>query len=163
MNILDEGKFDQEISITLVFNFHAFITSVFFCQSLGHQTNNHPYWSNSVLPTHIILTNHKPYLVSLHVQSSIPNIQNLIYPLTLPNVACKEITISFNSIFLTKNVMEQNLIGFPNSMYFMLDPIHHIFVWLQGHRGCSYNVASYVQSFNQPHGITKTNFKNCTS
>jgi hypothetical protein len=30
MNILDEGKFDQEISITLVFNIHAFITSVFF-------------------------------------------------------------------------------------------------------------------------------------
>jgi hypothetical protein len=100
---------------------------------LGHQTNNCPYWFNSVLSTHTILNNHKPYPVSLPIQSSILNIQNLIYPLALPNVACKELTIPPNFIFLFENVTEQNLVGSQNSMYFMLDPIHHFLGF--GHKG----------------------------
>jgi len=35
----------------------------------------------------------------------------------LPNVACRELVIPQISIPLTKNVVEQNLVGFPNSMY----------------------------------------------
>jgi hypothetical protein len=42
MNISNEKKFDQEISVTPVFNIHAFLASVFFV-NLGHQTNNYPY------------------------------------------------------------------------------------------------------------------------
>ncbi len=67
--------------------------------------------------TNTILTNHRPYLVSLPIQSLILNIQNLVYPSTLPNVTCKKLIIP--PIFgpFTGNVMEQNSIGFPNSMY----------------------------------------------
>ncbi len=78
---------------------------------------------------------HRPYPISLLVQSSIPNIQNSIYPLALPNVACREPTTPSNSIFLTKNVMEQNLVGFPNSMYIMLNPIHHFLVLVTRAKG----------------------------
>ncbi len=52
--------------------------------------------------------NHRPYLVSLIFQSLIPNIQNLIYPSTLPNVACKELVIPPISVPFTENVVEQN-------------------------------------------------------
>jgi hypothetical protein len=37
--------------------------------------------------------------------------------LTLPNVACREPIIPHVSVPLTINVMEQNLVSFPNSMY----------------------------------------------
>ncbi len=120
MNILNKGKIHQQILVTLVFNIcvspHAFLACL-FCLSLSHQTDNCPYRSSSVLLAHIILTNHKLYLVSLLVQSSISNIQNSVYPLTLPNVACRESIIPHVSTPLTKNVMQQNPIGFPNSMY----------------------------------------------
>jgi hypothetical protein len=46
----------------------------------------------------------------------VSNIQNLIYSLALPNVAYKELVFLLVSIPFTKNVMEQNLVGFPNSM-----------------------------------------------
>jgi hypothetical protein len=60
---------------------------------------------------------HKIYSISLHVQSSIPNIQNLVYLSKLPNVACKELVIIPIFVPFIENVMEQNPIGFPNSMY----------------------------------------------
>jgi len=77
--------------------------------------------------------NHKPYLVSLTVQSLILNVQNSIYPLALPNVACREPIIPPISIPLTRNVMEQNLIGFPNSMYPHVGPYTPYFS--SGYRG----------------------------
>jgi hypothetical protein len=53
--------------------------------------------------------------MSLHVQSLVSNVQNLIYPSTPLNVTCR--VIPHVPIPFTKNVMEQNLVGFPNSMY----------------------------------------------
>jgi hypothetical protein len=69
------------------------------------------------LLAHIILIDHRPYSISLLVQSPISNIQNLIYPLALPNVACRKPIIPHVFIPFIGNVMEQNLVGFPNSMY----------------------------------------------
>jgi hypothetical protein len=51
-------------------------------------------------------------LVSLLVQILV-----LVYPLALPNVACRQSIIPPIFVPLTKNVMEQNPLGFPNSMY----------------------------------------------
>jgi hypothetical protein len=65
---------------------------------------------------------HKPYLISLPIQSLISNIQNSVYSLTLPNVTCRKPIIPHVSIPLIKNVMEQNSVGFPNSMYFHVRP-----------------------------------------
>lgn len=77
MNILDEKESHQGISITPIFNicafFHAFPTYI-FCQSLGQQTNNCLYRSSNVLPAHIILMDHRPYPVLVHVQSLVLNI-----------------------------------------------------------------------------------------
>jgi hypothetical protein len=55
--------------------------------------------------------------MSTFVQSINLNVQNSIYRSTLPNVSCKETIIPHGFVPLTKNVMEQNPIGFPNSMY----------------------------------------------
>ncbi len=76
------------------------------------------------MPTQIILieSDHKPYSISLLVQSLILNVQNSVYFLALPNVACREPIISFVSILRTRNVMEHNSINFPNSMYFHVRP-----------------------------------------
>jgi hypothetical protein len=52
----------------------------------------------------------------------IPNVKNLVYFLALPNVACKKPIIPLLSVPLTRNVMEQNPIGFPNSMYLHIGP-----------------------------------------
>jgi len=57
-------------------------------------------------------------LVSLLVQSLFSNIQNSVYLSKLPNVAYREPFIPLVSVPLTKNVMEQNPTGLPNSMYF---------------------------------------------
>ncbi len=46
----------------------------------------------------------------------VSNIQNLIYSLALPNVACKDLVFLLISVPFTRNVMEQNLVAFPNSM-----------------------------------------------
>jgi hypothetical protein len=109
MSILDEEEFHQEILVTFVINIrvspHAFPTCI-FCQSSYHQTNNCPYRSNQILPTQIVLTNHRPYLISLLVQSFVLNVQNLIYPSTPPNVTCRKPIILHVSIPFTKNVME---------------------------------------------------------
>jgi hypothetical protein len=70
----------------------------------------------------MVLTNHRPYLVSLHVKSLIPNVQNLVYPSTLSNVAYRELVIPPISIPFTRNVMEKNLVIFPNSMYPHVEP-----------------------------------------
>jgi hypothetical protein len=51
-------------------------------------------------------------MVSLPIQSPNLNIQNLVYPSTLPNVVYKKSIIP-----LIEYVMEQNLVGFPNLMY----------------------------------------------
>ncbi len=120
MSILDEKKFHHEISITPVFNIHASLhvfLACIFCQSLGHQIDNCSYQSSRVLFTQIVLMNHRPYLVSLLVQSLVLNVLNSVYPLTLQNVACRESIIPHVSIPLPGNVMEQNLVGYPNSMY----------------------------------------------
>jgi hypothetical protein len=68
------------------------------------------------------LTNRKLYSVSIPFQTLISNIQNLVYSLALPNVACKKEIIPFISVPLIGNVMEQNVIGFPNSMYLHVGP-----------------------------------------
>jgi hypothetical protein len=69
-----------------------------------------------------MLTDDRPYSISLHVQILVLNVQNSIYPLALPNVTCRELVIPLVSIPLTKNVMEKNLVGSPNSMYFHVGP-----------------------------------------
>jgi hypothetical protein len=46
----------------------------------------------------------------------VSNIQNPMHSLTLPNVICRNLIIPFVSVPFIGNVMEQNLIGFPNSM-----------------------------------------------
>jgi hypothetical protein len=51
------------------------------------------------------------------VQSLIPNVQILVYPLVILNVFHKETIIPHVFISLIKNVMERNQVGFPNSMY----------------------------------------------
>jgi hypothetical protein len=68
------------------------------------------------------LTNRKPYSVSIPFQTLISSIQNLVYSLALPNVACRKPIIPFISVPLIGNVMEQNVIGFPNSMYLHVGP-----------------------------------------
>jgi hypothetical protein len=78
------------------------------------------------------LIDQRPYLVSLPIQSLVPNIQNLVYLLALLNVGCKEPIIPPIYVPLIENV------------FFVLDPIDHILVLVMGHRECSYNVASYV-------------------
>ncbi len=71
------------------------------------------------MSTQTVLADHKPYPVSLPVQSLIPNVQNLVYPSTLSNVACRESVIF---VPFTKNIMEKNLVIFPNSMYPHVEP-----------------------------------------
>jgi hypothetical protein len=61
-------------------------------------------------------------LVSLLVQSPILNIQNPIYPSTLSNVVCKKLVIALIYVPFIENIMEQNLVGFPNSMYPCVGP-----------------------------------------
>jgi hypothetical protein len=56
-------------------------------------------------------------LVSLPIQSPVLNIQNLVYPLALPNVACRKPVVPPISVPFIENVIKQNLVGFPNSMY----------------------------------------------
>ncbi len=46
----------------------------------------------------------------------------MVYPLALANVACKKLVIPHIFIPLTKNVVEQNLVGFQNSMYLHIGP-----------------------------------------
>jgi hypothetical protein len=88
---------------------------------------------------------HKPYPIFVHVQNPISNIQNPVYSSALPNVACRELIIPLVFVSLIKNVMEQNLMGFPNSMYPHVGPYTPYFGYgYGGHRGCSHNVASYV-------------------
>jgi hypothetical protein len=60
---------------------------------------------------------HKPYPVILPIQSLVPNVWNLDYPSALPNVVCRKPILP-----LTRNVMDQNPIGFPNSMYLHVGP-----------------------------------------
>jgi hypothetical protein len=84
---------------------------------VGHQIDNCPYRFNSVFLAHTRLTNHELCLVSLPIQSRVLNIQNPVYPLALPNVACRKPVVPPISVPFTKNVIEQNLVGFPNSMY----------------------------------------------
>ncbi len=71
---------------------------------------------------HTILTNHRPYLVYIHVRSLVSNIQNLVYSSALPNVACREPIIPPVFVSFIGNVMEQNLVRFPNSMYTHVGP-----------------------------------------
>jgi len=68
------------------------------------------------------LIDHKPYLVSIPIQSPVLNIQNLVYFLALPNEACRKPIIPPIFIPFTRNVMEQNLVGFFNSMYIHVGP-----------------------------------------
>ncbi len=72
--------------------------------------------------THIVLTDNKLYLALVLIQNLVSNIHNSVYSLALPNVPCKKLVIPLLSILITKNVMEQNLVGFPNSMYPYVGP-----------------------------------------
>jgi hypothetical protein len=80
------------------------------------------YQFSSVLLAHIILMDYRPYLVSLPIQNLVPNIQNLVYFSTPPNVTCRKRFIPHVSIPLIENAMEQNLVGFPHSMYLHVGP-----------------------------------------
>jgi hypothetical protein len=60
---------------------------------------------------------HRPYVVSLLVQSFVPSVQILVYPSALPNVACCEPFIPPISVPFIENV-----VGFPNSMYVHVGP-----------------------------------------
>jgi hypothetical protein len=92
---------------------------------------------------------HKPYPIFIHVQNPIFNIQNIVYSLALPNVTCRELIVPLVFVSFIKNVMEQNLVGFPNSMYLHVGPYTPYFGYgYRGHRGCSHNVASYVRTLN---------------
>jgi hypothetical protein len=51
------------------------------------------------------------------IQTLIPNVQNVVYSSILPNVIGRESIIPHVSIPLTKKIMDQILVGFPNSMY----------------------------------------------
>jgi hypothetical protein len=68
------------------------------------------------------LTDYKSYLVSLSIQSPVPNIQNPVYSSAPPNVTCRKPFIPHVSIPLIENVMEQNPIGFPHSIYLHVRP-----------------------------------------
>jgi hypothetical protein len=46
----------------------------------------------------------------------VSNIQNPIYSSALPNVICRKLVIPLVSVPFIGNVMEQNIVGFPNSM-----------------------------------------------
>jgi hypothetical protein len=61
-------------------------------------------------------------MVFVHVQNLVSNIQNLVYLLTLPNVVYNEPIIPPVFVSLTENIMEQNPIGFANSMYPLVRP-----------------------------------------
>ncbi len=72
--------------------------------------------------TQTVLTYHRPYWISLFVQSFVPNVQNLAYPSTLPNVIYREQVIPKAFIPFIEIVMEKNLVGFPYSMYRHVEP-----------------------------------------
>ncbi len=135
--------------VTPIFNIHAsphaFPTRI-FCQSLGHQIDNCPYCSNKILPTQIIPMDHKPYLISTHVQSFVPNVYNLVYPLTLLNAFCKKLVIPHIFVPLIKNVMEQNLVSFPNSMYLHVGPYTPYFGY--GYGGINNAPTMWLPRFN---------------
>ncbi len=63
--------------VTPIFNIHvfphAFPTCIFY-QSSSHQIDDCLYWSNKTLPTQTIPMDHKPYVISTHVQSLVPNV-----------------------------------------------------------------------------------------
>ncbi len=65
--------------------------------------------------TQKILFDYRPCPISTHVP-------NLIYPTTLLHVFCKEPMFPLVYVPLTQNVMEKNLVGFPNSMFFHVGP-----------------------------------------
>jgi hypothetical protein len=65
---------------------------------------------------------YRPCPISTHVQNLRLNVPNLVYPTTLPNVFCKQLVFPLVSIPLIENVMEKNLVGFPNSMFFHVGP-----------------------------------------
>jgi len=54
----------------------------------------------------MVSTDHKPYLISLPIQSLFPNVQILVYLLALSNLACRESIIPPISIPFIGNVME---------------------------------------------------------
>jgi hypothetical protein len=61
------------------------------------------------------MTNHKHYPISLPIPNLVLNVQNLVYTLALPNVACKNQIFHMFLFHLPK--MSMFLVGFPNSMY----------------------------------------------
>jgi hypothetical protein len=71
-------------------------------------------------------------LVSLIIQIFVHNVQNSIYLLTLPNVACKKPVIPLVSVQFIENIMEQNPVGFPNSMYLHVGPYTPYFAYGYG-------------------------------
>jgi hypothetical protein len=52
----------------------------------------------------------------------IPNVQNSVYISTLLDASRKKPIIPHVFVPFTKNVMEQNLVGFPNSMFLHIGP-----------------------------------------
>jgi hypothetical protein len=54
----------------------------------------------------MVSTDRRPYLLSLPIQSLIPNVQILVYPLALSNLTCRELIIPPISVPFIGNVME---------------------------------------------------------
>jgi hypothetical protein len=61
-------------------------------------------------------------MVSLPIPSLVLNVQNSMYTSTLPNVACRKPNFPHVCIPFIGNVIEQNPVGFPNSMYHHVGP-----------------------------------------
>jgi hypothetical protein len=73
--------------------------------------------------------------MSTPIQSFVLNVHNLIYPLALPNVFHKEIVIPPVFVSLIENVIEQNLVGFPNSIHPYVGPYTSYFGFSYGGMG----------------------------
>jgi hypothetical protein len=68
------------------------------------------------------LIDYKPYPISTPIQSFVTNVQILVYSSTLAYVSPKELVIPFIYVPFIKNVLEQNVVSFPNSMFFYVGP-----------------------------------------
>jgi len=62
-------------------------------------------------------------LISTPIQNLVSNVCNLVYPSTLVDVSHKELVIPLVLfLFFINNIMEQNPVGFPNSVFLHVGP-----------------------------------------
>lgn len=67
-------------------------------------------------------TSNIPYPILIHVQNLTLNVQQSIYPSTIPKWPCNKPFVPPISIPIIANLIEQNLVGFPNSMFPFVGP-----------------------------------------